>query len=96
MKWLLGVNDAVLLTYCDARVRVGSLNQLFALVSDHPVWINLSGSLGIQVDHLELPEVCDTDGVVLRTHIKNIWDTVVVKVIFAGVASSIACNMSNE
>ena len=91
MKRLSESNLCVLLTYCNAWVRVGSLNQLFALVSDHPVGINLSGSLRIQVDHLELPEVCDTDGVVLRTHIKNIWDVVVVKVIFAGIPSSIAC-----
>ena len=81
----------MLLTYCNAWVRVGSLNQLFALMSDHPVGIDLGGSLGIQVDHLELSKVCDTDGVVLRTHIENIWDTVVVKVIFASIASSIAC-----
>lgn len=81
----------MLLTDCNAWVRIGSLNQLFALVSDHPVGINLSGSLRIQVDHLELPEVCDTDGIVLRTHIKNIWDIVIIKVIFAGIPSSIAC-----
>lgn len=81
----------VLLTYCNAWVRIGSLNQLFALMSDHPVGINLSSSLGIQVDHLEFPEVCGTDGTVLRAHIKNIRDTVVVKVIFAGIPSSIAC-----
>lgn len=81
----------MLLTYCNAWVRVGSLDQLFALVSDHPVGINLCGSLRIQVDHLELPEICGTDGIVLRTHIKNIWDTVIVKVIFAGIPSSIAC-----
>lgn len=38
---------SVKLAYCDAWVRVGSLNQLFALVSHHPVGINLSGSLRI-------------------------------------------------
>lgn len=81
----------MLLTHCDAWVRVGRLNQLFALVPDHPVRIDLSGSLGIQVDHLELPEVCSGDGVVLRAHVENIWDAVVVKVVYAGVSSSIAC-----
>lgn len=77
------------LTDCDAWVRVGRLDQLFALMSDHPVRIDLSGSLGIQVDHLELSEVCGTDGVVFRAHVENIRDAVVVKVVFAGVSSSI-------
>lgn len=89
----------MLLTDCNAWIRIGGLNQLFALVSDHPVGINLSGSLWIQVDHLELPEVCFTDGIVLRTHVKDVWDTVVVKVIFAGISSSITCfkkKTSNE
>lgn len=90
MKWLMDSKQMVLLTHCDARVRVGSLNQLFALMSDHPVRIDLSGSLGIQVDHLELPEVCRTYGVVLRAHVENIRDAVIVKVVSAGVSPSIA------
>lgn len=81
----------VLLTDCDAWVRVGGLNQLFALVSDHPVGVYLCGSLGIQVDHLELPEVGDADGIVFRTHVKNVWDAVIVKIIFAGIPPSIPC-----
>lgn len=86
----------MLLTHCDAGVRVGGLNQLFALMSDHPVWINLSGSLWIQVDHLKLPEVCDTDGVVLRTHVEYIWYAVVVEVVFAGVPSSITFKKTSK
>lgn len=89
-------SKSVKLTYCDAGVRVGSLNQLFALVSHHPVGINLSGSLWIQVDHLELPEVCNADGIVLWTHIQYVWNTVIVKVVFAGVSSSIACSYKRE
>lgn len=80
-----------MLTYCNAWVRVGSLNQLFALVSHHPVGINLSGSLRIQVDHLELPEVRHTNGIVFWTHVKDIWDVVIIKVVFARVPSSVTC-----
>lgn len=85
-----GQQTNALLTHCDAWVRVGSLNQLFALMSDHPVRIDLSGSLGIQVDHLELSEVCSTYRIVLWAHVQNIRDAVIVKVVFAGVSSSIA------
>lgn len=85
-----GQETNALLTHCDAWVGVGSLNQLFALMSDHPVRINLSGSLGIQVDHLELSEVCSTYCIVLRAHVQNIRDAVIVKVVSAGVSSSIA------
>lgn len=88
---VLSVCVGVLLTDCDTRVRVGGLNEFFALMSDHPVGINLSGSFGVQVDHLELPEVGDTDGIILWTHVDNIWDVVVVKVVFAGVTSPIGC-----
>lgn len=91
-----GQQTNALLTHCDAWVRVGSLNQLFALMSDHPVRIDLSGSLGIQVDHLELPEVCRTYGVVLRAHVENIRDAVIVKVVYAGVSPSIAYTRRNR
>lgn len=53
------------------------------------IWVVPLGS--IQVNHLELPEVCDANGTVFRTHIQNIRDTVIVKVVFAGIASSITC-----
>ena len=45
---------------------------------------HLSGALGVQVDHLEVPEVRLADGVVLRTHVVNVRDTIIVKVIFTG------------
>ena len=79
------------LTDSDAGVGVGCLYQLFALMANDPVGINLSGALGVQVDHLEVPEVCLADGVVLRTHIVNIRDTVIVEVIFTSVPTPIAC-----
>lgn len=79
------------LTHSDARVGVGCLHQLFALMANDPVGINLSGALGVQVDHLEVPEVRLADGVVLRTHVVNIRDTIIVKVIFTSVPTPIAC-----
>lgn len=48
------------------------------------------------MDHLELPEVCNTDGIVLWTHIQYVWNTIIVKVIFARVSSSIACSNKSE
>lgn len=48
------------------------------------------------MDHLELPEVCHTDGVVFRTHVENVWDIVVIEVIFAGISSSIACSKEKK
>lgn len=78
------------LTYSDARVRVCCLHQLFALVTNDPVGINLCGPLGIQRDHLEVSEVCLGDGVVLGTHIINIWDVIIVKVIFTNITSAVA------
>lgn len=81
----------LLLTNCDAWIRVCSLNQFFALMPDHPVGIDLSCSLWIQVDHLELPEVCNANGIVLWTHVEDIRDAVIVKVVFARVPSSITC-----
>lgn len=60
-------------------------------MSNHPVGVDLRCSLGVQVHHLKLPEVGDADGVVLRTHVKEVRDVVVVKVVFAGVSSTVAC-----
>lgn len=87
-----GVVCILRLTNSDARVGVGRLHQLFALMANDPVGIDLSGALGVQVDHLEVPEVRLTDGVVLRTHVVNIRDVVVVKVVFAGITTPIACH----
>ena len=83
--------DPSVLTYCNSGVRVGRLHQFFALVSDHPVWIDLSCSLGVQMDHLELSEVSDADGVVLWAHVEDVRDVVIVKVVFAGVTSAVTC-----
>ena len=80
------------LTYSDARVRVGGLHQLFALMPDHPVGVDLRGSLGVQVDHLELPEVRHADGVVLGAHVEDVGDAVVVEVVLAGVPPSVSCS----
>lgn len=77
------------LTHCNARVGVGSLHKLFALVSDHPVGIDLRGSLGVEVNHLKLPEVCDTNGTVFRARVKDIRDIVIIKVILTGVTTTI-------
>lgn len=79
------------LTNSNARVRIGSLHELFALMPYHPVGIDLCCSFGIQMDHLELSEVCAADAVVLWAHVEYVWDAVVVKVIFACVASSVPC-----
>lgn len=45
--------------------------------------------------HLKLPEVCAADGVVLGAHVKNVRNAVVVKIVFAGITSSIPCARSN-
>lgn len=81
----------LILTYSYSRIRVGSLHQFLALVANNPVGINLSCSLGVQRDHLELSEISFTDGIVFRTYIKNIWNIVIVKVIFANITSAITC-----
>lgn len=60
-------------------------------MANDPVGINLSGALGVQVDHLEVPEVCLADGVVLGTHVVNIRNTVVVEVVFTSVPTPVAC-----
>lgn len=85
-----------LLTNCNARVRVSSLNQFFALVSYHPVGVDLKGSLGIQVYHLKLPKVCNTDGIVLWASIEEIRNVVVVKVIFTGITTAISYKIHSQ
>lgn len=78
-----------MLTYSYARIRIGGLNQFFALVANNPVGVNLSCTLGIQGDHLKLSEISFTDVIIFRAHIINIWDAVIVKVIFADITSAI-------
>lgn len=86
----------VRLTYCNTRVRIGSLHEFLALVSYHPVGIDLRGSFRIQMHHLELSKVGDTDAVILGAHVKDVGDAVVVKVVFACVTSSISCLGANH
>jgi hypothetical protein len=84
------------LTYSDARVWVCCLDQLLALVTNDPVGVNLCGTLGVQGYHLEVPEVSLTNGIVLRTHIINVWDTVVVKVVFTDITPPITCSQGTN
>lgn len=85
-----------LLTDCNARVRVSSLNQFFALVSHHPMGVDLKGSLGVQVHHLKLPEVRNTDGIVLWARVKEVRNVVIVKVIFTGITTAISCKIHSQ
>lgn len=78
-----------LLTNSDTRVAVDSLNQLFALMADDPVGINLRGTFGVQRNHLELAEVCLANVKVLGTHVVDVGHVVLVKVIFAGISTTI-------
>lgn len=77
------------LTHSNARVRVGRLDQLLALVTNDPVGVDLCGPLRVQMHHLEVPEVGFADGVVLRTHVVNVRDAVVVKIVFTDVTPPI-------
>lgn len=79
------------LTQSDARVRVGSLQQLCALAADHPQGVGLRGAFRVQQNTLKLPEVCCPDILVQRTGIQRIWNTVVVKVVKASVSTTITC-----
>lgn len=79
----------LLLTNSNARVAVDGLNQLFALMADNPVRINLGGAFGVQRYHLELAEVCLTNAKVLGTHVIDVRHIVLVKVIFASVSTTI-------
>lgn len=78
-----------LLTNSDARVAVDSLNQLFALMADDPVGINLRGAFGVQRNHLELAEICLANVKVLGTNVVDVRHVVLVKVIFASISTTI-------
>lgn len=84
------------LTNSDAGVRVGRLHQLLALMANDPVGVDLSSALGVQVDHLEVPEVGFTDGTIFRTHVINVWDAVIVKVVLASVPTSVTCRQDKQ
>ena len=83
------MSDCVLRTNSNARIAVDSLHQLLALMPDHPVGVNLGGALGVQRNHLESAEVCFTDGKVLRAHIMDVQNIVLVKIVFAHVTTAI-------
>lgn len=83
-------------TNSNARVTVDSLHQLLALMPDHPVGVNLGGARGVQRNHLESAEVCFTDGKVLWTHIIDVQNVILVKIVFAYVATAIACKKNHK
>lgn len=58
-------------------------------MSYHPVGVDLGRSLGVQGNHLELPEVRLADVKVLRTHVVDVRDVVLVKVVFANISATI-------
>lgn len=82
---------SVPLTNCKARVTVDCLNQFFTLVTHNPVWIILGCSFWIQGNHLKPSEVSLTDFHIFRADVINVWHTVLVKVIFASISTSITC-----
>lgn len=79
-----------ILTNSDARVTVDRLHQLFALMTHHPIGINLGRAFGVQRNHLELAEVCFTNAKVFGTDVIDVGDVVLVKVVFTGVAATVA------
>lgn len=81
------------LTDCKARVTVDCLNQFFTLVTNNPVWIILGCSFGIQGNHLKFSEISLTNFHIFRADIINVWHTVLVKVIFASISTSITCKI---
>lgn len=79
----------VLHTNSNARITVDSLHQLFALMPDHPVRVNLGGAFGVQRHHLESAEVSFANGKVLWAHVIDVQNIVLVKIIFAGITTTI-------
>lgn len=58
-------------------------------MADHPVRVILGCPFGVQRNHLESAEVSLTDVNVFRTDVINVWHTVVVKIIFASITSTV-------
>lgn len=79
----------IVLTNSNAGVTVDSLDELFTLMADYPVGVNLWGALGVQRHHLELAEVCLADVKVLGTNVIDIRHVVLVKVILASISTAI-------
>lgn len=65
-------------------------------MADDPVGIDLSGALGVQGDHLEVAEVGLTDGIVFRTHVVDVGDAVIVKVVFTSITPSVTCHQGSR
>lgn len=78
-----------LLTHSKSRITVDSLDKLFALMAYHPVRVVLGCPFGVQRNHLESAEIGLTDINVFRTDVIDVWHTVLVKVIFASITSTI-------
>lgn len=78
------------LTHSNARVTVDRLDQLLALVANHPVRVNLRGAFGVQGHHLELPEVCLADVKVFGAYVVDVGHVVLVEVIFASITTAVA------
>lgn len=78
-----------LLTYGKSRITVDRLDELFALMAYHPVRVVLGCPFGIQRNHLESAEISLTDIKVFRTDVIDVWHTVMVKIIFASITSTI-------
>lgn len=60
------------------------------LIEHHPVWVNLSITLGIQNHSLIGPKICEGNLCTFRTHIQGVNNCIVVKVILAHVTNTIA------
>lgn len=78
-----------LLTHGKSGVTVDRLDELFPLMAHHPVRVVLGCPFGVQRDHLEPAEISLTDINVFRTDVIDVWHTVIVKVIFASITSTI-------
>lgn len=80
---------SVLHTDSNARITVDGLHQLLALMTDHPVGVDLRGARGVQRNHLEPAEVCFADGKVFWADVIDIQHVVLVKIVFAYIPSAI-------
>lgn len=84
------------LTNSNARITVDCLNELFALMANNPVRVNLRCAFGVQRNHLEFPEICLTNVKVLWTYIVDVGHIVLVKVILAGITTTITWKKNPE
>ena len=88
--------ESVLHTDSNARIAVDGLHQLLALMTDHPVGVDLRGARGVQRNHLEPAEVCFADGKVFWADIVDIQYVVLVKVVFAHIPAAIPWKKENK